>query len=354
MNENSFVMERLYKPEFPSVDDIVVVQITKLDESGAKCKLLEYGNMDGFVPISQFSKRGRIRSIKQIFQVGSIYPLHVINVEPVKGVVDLSKKHITADESEECLHRYKEAKIADGILRRTAEICSVPKIVIYQQCIWPLCFKVETIRLHNTKESRLSNDEGLNDENNEGSNDENNEGSNDENNEGLNDEKNEELNDENNEESESEDEKEHISSLEVLHCLFRKPSMIEMYSLDSSIKTALIDILQTKLKPTIKKMYSTVTITCFGQGGVNSIKSILKSGLEYGNIIKSEFITDNDNEYNIKMYTVGCPDYELSIETRDIEKGKLFLTRVIDKMHTEMKSISGGCITVKSKPNIIS
>jgi len=367
MNENSFIMERLYKPEFPSVDDIVVVQITELNKLGAKCKLLEYGNMDGFVPISEYSKRGRIRSIKQIFQVGSIYPLHVINVEPNKGVIDLSKKHITPDEVTQCLQRYKEAKIADGILRRTAEICSIPKIIIYQNCIWPLCFRVETIQLHqkgsNNEEDVKENNENDNEENNENDNEENN---NEENNENDNEENNNEENNENDNEggnytssgkdeesSEDEDDKEHISSLEVLHCLFRKPSMIEMYSLDSSIKSALIDILQTKLKPTIKKMYSTVTITCFGAGGVNTIKSILKTGLEYGNDIKTDFITDNENEYNLKMYTVGCPDYELSIETKDIDKGKLFLTKVIDKMCTEMKEIPGGCITVKSKPRTI-
>ena len=215
-NENSFVMERLYKSEFPSVDDIIVAQITELDKDGAKCKLPEYGNMDGFIPISEFSKRRRIKSIKQIFQVGGIYPLHVINVEPNKGVIDLSKKHITEEEAKDCLQRYKEAKIADGILRRTAEICSVPKIVIYQNCIWPLCLKVETVYLHD-EPTPQENQNGLVNNNEKSFN---------------NDEKDE---DSVNEESSEEIDKEPISSLEVLHYLFRKPSMIEMYSLDSSI-----------------------------------------------------------------------------------------------------------------------
>lgn len=328
------IMERLYKSEYPSVDDIVVVQITEMGDLGAKCKLLEYGGVDGFVPISEFSKRGRIKSMKQVFQIGSIYPLHVINVEPTKGVIDLSKKHITSDEGTLCLKKYKEAKIADSILRRTAELCSVPKIIIYQNCIWPLCFRFETVN---------QNDDNV-----------------------------VEMDIEMNKTNEDEDRKP-ASSLEVLHHLFRQPSLMEMYALDidASIKSVLMDILQTKLKPTLRKVSSVVTLTCFGAGGINSIKSVLKSTVDFANLLQVEFNTnsslekkDNEekaeedgdeknNEYCLKLYTIGCPDYELSVESKDVNKAISFLNKIIEKMHTDMNSVPGGRITVKTRPNIV-
>lgn len=76
--------------------------------------------------------------MKKIFQIGSNYPLQVINVSPEKGYVDLSKKHVTESESKLCEIKFKESKIADNIVKRTAELCSLPKVVIYQQYIWPL------------------------------------------------------------------------------------------------------------------------------------------------------------------------------------------------------------------------
>ena len=332
---------RLYKPKYPFVGDIVVAQIVDIDTMGAKCKLLEYGDIDGFVPISEFSKR-RIKSMRQIFQKGSIYPLQVINVEPSKGVIDLSKKHVTEKECDVCMKKYKEAKIADGILKRTAEICSVPKIVIYQQCIWPLSFKVETYAINDYNNEVKLEVEEKNGREVEG-------------------EIEGEIEGEVAAEEEDDNERPTISSLEVLHFLFREPSIIEMYALDSSIKSALINIVQMKLQPTSKKISAVVTLTCFGSGGINSIKDVLSKGLEFSKLARKEFVQSEDEdggepnkEYMLNVFTVGCPEYEMVIETKEIAKGVNFLFKVIEFMKNEMKSIVGGNLSVKRAPQVIS
>ena len=47
---------RLYESIFPPINDIVMARITSIDDNGAKCILLEYGDIIGFVPINEFTK----------------------------------------------------------------------------------------------------------------------------------------------------------------------------------------------------------------------------------------------------------------------------------------------------------
>ena len=90
---------RFYKNKFPKKDDYVKVRITSedIDCHGYHAELLEYNNIEAFMPLSHISKKRRIRSKKQLVDIDKIMFLQVIEVDKEKGYIDLSKKHIDED-----------------------------------------------------------------------------------------------------------------------------------------------------------------------------------------------------------------------------------------------------------------
>jgi translation initiation factor 2 alpha subunit (eIF-2alpha) len=361
---NDLFNNRLYLPLFPGLNDIVMVQIIDIDDDGAKCKLLEYGEIEGFVPKNEFTKKGRMKSTKEIFQKGLNYPLQVIRVEENKGYVDLSKKHVTANEVKECMKRYKEAKAADSILQRAATLCQIPKIEIYEKCIWPLCtFSIthdisgERITLPVSTELNIS---------------------------------------EGNEEGDYE--RQNRSALEVLEFLIKTPSIIDPFQIDQTLKNMLIQLSTKKLQQKTRRISATIQLTCFGNGGIISIRKILSKGLEFAKSqtticdAKSQTNTPSETEENasltigsasslgfvravsgspieesqienetedkpiplvVNIYSVGCPDYELTIETKEVEKGLDLLERVIEHMQEEHKQEEGASLIIKTQPHIL-
>ncbi|KAA6364068.1 MAG: hypothetical protein EZS28_040406, partial [Streblomastix strix] len=58
-------VQRFYENKLPIVNELCVVSITKIDEMGVHCKLLEYGELPGFIPTPELSV-ARIRQIQNI------------------------------------------------------------------------------------------------------------------------------------------------------------------------------------------------------------------------------------------------------------------------------------------------
>lgn len=52
------------------VDDVVVVQVTKIAEMGAYVSLLEYNGIEGMILLSELSRR-RIRSINKLIKAST-------------------------------------------------------------------------------------------------------------------------------------------------------------------------------------------------------------------------------------------------------------------------------------------
>ena len=55
-----FVEHRFFAKNFPEVDDLVTVEVKKVEDLGAYVTLLEFGEIEGMVPLSELSRR-RIR-----------------------------------------------------------------------------------------------------------------------------------------------------------------------------------------------------------------------------------------------------------------------------------------------------
>jgi len=62
---------RFYEQNFPEVDECVVVEIKSIAEMGAYVTLLEYGNIEGMILLSELSRR-RIRSVNKLIRVGKL------------------------------------------------------------------------------------------------------------------------------------------------------------------------------------------------------------------------------------------------------------------------------------------
>merc|ERR1712137_131419 len=88
---------RFYERDFPEVEEIVVVQVKRIVDMGAYVHLLEYGNSEGMMLLSELSKR-RIRSVAKLLKVGRTEVCMVLRADHEKGYVDLSKRRVEADD----------------------------------------------------------------------------------------------------------------------------------------------------------------------------------------------------------------------------------------------------------------
>ena len=92
-----FVEYRFFAKTFPEVDDLVTVEVKKVEDLGAYVTLLEFGEIEGMVPLSELSRR-HIRSVGKLVRVGRVEIVSVIRVDDKAGYIDLSKKRVSSEE----------------------------------------------------------------------------------------------------------------------------------------------------------------------------------------------------------------------------------------------------------------
>jgi len=87
----------IYKKKFPVVDEIVIAKIDNINELGINVSLIQYDNLKGYISYSEVSRKKKF-NVNKILIVGKETHLIVINVDPDKGFVDLSKRTINDEE----------------------------------------------------------------------------------------------------------------------------------------------------------------------------------------------------------------------------------------------------------------
>lgn len=126
---------RYYEREFPEIEDLVMVQVNRIEDHGAYVSLLEYGNLEGLILVSELSKR-RIRSISKLVRVGQIQCCAVLRVE--KGNVDLSKKKVRSDEARVFEAKFANAKAVHSLMRHVATHHNVSVADVCRSISWPV------------------------------------------------------------------------------------------------------------------------------------------------------------------------------------------------------------------------
>ncbi|KAI9353926.1 eukaryotic translation initiation factor 2 alpha subunit-domain-containing protein [Pilaira anomala] len=128
---------RMYEQEFPQVDDVVMVNVRQIADMGAYVKLLEYGDREGMILLSELSRR-RIRSVQKLIRVGRDEVVVVLRVDEEKGYIDLSKRRVTPEDIIKCEEKYNKSKAVHSILRHVAEKNDLPLKELYEIIGWPL------------------------------------------------------------------------------------------------------------------------------------------------------------------------------------------------------------------------
>ena len=88
---------RFYGNRLPKTNEVVMARVERFSEVGVYVRLLEYGNIEGFINIREVSRR-KIRSLHREVKKGQELGLLVIAVDEVKGYVDLSKRSLYENE----------------------------------------------------------------------------------------------------------------------------------------------------------------------------------------------------------------------------------------------------------------
>jgi len=134
---------RMYKDRLPSVDDLVMVRVTKIDSDVyAKVELLEYNCIEGIIMFSELSKV-RIRSLKNHIQIGKQEVLQVLRVDGQKGYIDLTKKLLKHDEIEQYTKIYNKSKTVHSIVGHVVALQrergnKMEMKDLYKSFVWPL------------------------------------------------------------------------------------------------------------------------------------------------------------------------------------------------------------------------
>jgi translation initiation factor 2 alpha subunit (eIF-2alpha) len=132
-----FVEYRFFAKNFPEVDDLVTVEVKKVEDLGAYVTLLEFGEIEGMVPLSELSRR-RIRSVGKLVRVGRVEIVSVIRVDDKAGYIDLSKKRVSSEEKTQQNEKYEKAKSVHSIIYSVGAHTGVPVETLYENIGWPL------------------------------------------------------------------------------------------------------------------------------------------------------------------------------------------------------------------------
>ena len=126
---------RFYLNAFPQIDDVVMVEVTSINELGVYVILKEYNDIEGIILLSELSKR-RIRSINKEIKIGHLEAATVMRID--KGYIDLSKRRVTEQDKEKATDKYNKSKIVHHMLNIIAQQTQMSLETIYQIIGWPL------------------------------------------------------------------------------------------------------------------------------------------------------------------------------------------------------------------------
>lgn len=128
---------QFYENSYPKVGQLVMCIVKSIDDNSITVELLEYNNLQGMILISELTRR-RIRSIKQITEVGKFEVAVVTKIDIDTNCIDLSKKATSPEEITICQNNYNKAKIINNIAKYFAEVNNLNVLKFYQNIIWPL------------------------------------------------------------------------------------------------------------------------------------------------------------------------------------------------------------------------
>ena len=128
---------RMYEQKLPVHGEYVIVQITSVDDISTKVVLVEYEERPALMLQSNASS-GRFNRAKKRLTVGHIDVAIVLTIDAERGFIDVSKKHMSQTNVDECYKRFQKSKKARDILKAVCVKTTTCLLKLYETIAWPL------------------------------------------------------------------------------------------------------------------------------------------------------------------------------------------------------------------------
>lgn len=137
-------MTYYYQNKYPKVGDIVMTKVTEIHPTFAYVSLVEYDNINGIIVASEVSTK-LYKAMSRFLTIGKLQAAEVLNVDEVKGYVDLSKKSVKAEERDLCERKFKLGSQIYGIVNRLSALFDKPVRDLYDEWLWKIDSNIEVV-----------------------------------------------------------------------------------------------------------------------------------------------------------------------------------------------------------------
>lgn len=110
----------------PRPKSLVLVKIDKIEKYGAYCRLIEFNNIEAFIPLKEVSS-GWIKNIHEFLHKGRTMVCRVIHTDPQKGTIDVSLKRVTPKDSKEKISAYNFEKRVSSLFNQAIRTTGAPR-----------------------------------------------------------------------------------------------------------------------------------------------------------------------------------------------------------------------------------
>lgn len=114
----------MYEARYPEDGAVVMIEVNSIDDVRVYVSLLEYGDIEGMIPLSELSCR-RVRSVSSLVRVGCVEPNVLLTVDRGKGCIDLSKCCVSKQNALAREEQYSKSKLVHSIMPRVAQTLSI-------------------------------------------------------------------------------------------------------------------------------------------------------------------------------------------------------------------------------------
>lgn len=145
-----------YGTKLPRNNDIVFVTITSFTNNGTYCKLIEYNDVEGFIPNTELDRK--VLSPMKIFRIGSTYPMAVMSVMIVITMadatnsngfaeIDLSYRKVSPDTRADLLNRFMTVQKIYSLTNDIVHITKLPEEIVFALTMWKLSSLKDTKKI---------------------------------------------------------------------------------------------------------------------------------------------------------------------------------------------------------------
>ena len=270
---------RFYKQHTPEVGDLVVVKIKRIEEVGVYGELLEYNGIEGFIQLSELSKGNvSLKRFKMPTKEGKIEICEVLMIDQRKGNIDLSKRRVHKNDFQKIQQKYNESKKVHSIMQHISIKLDESFEELLDSIVWRL-----------NEDARFDF---------------------------------------------------HSFNAFILGTQIPEEVFQNISFKNEKIKKLLFDEIDKRFSPPLMKFKSEIELTCFGESGIDGIKSALKAGKSI-----------ETKEHFINIQLLSSPVYILTTMSKDYKYGISLLESCIDEIRYEIKN-QHGKIRIKENPRI--